>query len=210
MPFSATPNCWRPDYPPLTDAQLSRLQPIIKAGWYLLDLINDILDLAVIESGNISLSQESLPLLDVMYECHAMVQSQADEKGIQLNFIEFDSTWMIYADRTRVTQVLLNLLSNAIKYNRKQGMVQVKCTRTSEHICICITDNGEGLSPEKLTQLFQPFNRLGQESGDKEGTGIGLVVTKTLVEQMGGAIGVKSTVGVGSEFRIELLRVIAP
>ena len=110
----------------------------------------------------------------------------------------------IYADRTRVKQILLNLLSNAIKYNREHGMVTVQCTQTAGHVYVCINDNGEGLSSEQLTQLFKPFNRLGQESGSKEGTGIGLVVTKQLIEQMGGSINVKSTVGVGSEFCVKL------
>lgn len=192
--------------PPLSAFQLGRLQPIIKAGWYLLELINEILDLARIESGNLSLSAESLRLLDVMEECQAFIQPQAKKSGIQLNFIPCDSSWTIYADRTRIKQVLLNLLSNAIKYNREHGMVEVKCTRTSEFLCIYFKDTGMGLSPEMLPQLFQPFNRLGQEAGTKEGTGIGLVVAKQLVEQMGGSISVKSTVGLGSEFCVKLLR----
>ena len=108
-------------------------------------------------------------------------------------------------------QILINLLSNAIKYNREQGTVEVKCTEsTPERIRISVKDTGAGLPPEKLAQLFQPFNRLGQETGAEEGTGIGLVVTKQLVELMGGTIGVESTVGVGSEFWIELIRDAAP
>jgi len=107
--------------------------------------------------------------------------------------------------------VLINLLSNAIKYNREHGTVAVECTAsTPERIRISVKDSGEGLPPEKLAQLFQPFNRLGQETGTEEGTGIGLVVTKRLVEQMGGAIGVESTAGVGSEFWIELIRDVTP
>ncbi|TAN64665.1 MAG: PAS domain S-box protein [Methylobacter sp.] len=196
--------------PPLTTTQDARLKPIIKAGWYLLDLINEILDLAVIESGNLSLSLESISLIEVMRECQAMVESQAENRGIQMNFIQFDSTWFITADRTRLKQVLINLLSNAIKYNRKQGMVNIKCTASPEHIRISVKDSGAGLSPDKLAQLFQPFNRLGQENGAEEGTGIGLMVTKQLVELMGGAIGVASVVGVGSEFLIELRRDVAP
>jgi CheY-like chemotaxis protein len=106
---------------------------------------------------------------------------------------------------------LINLLSNAIKYNTDQGTVEVKCSLgTSGRIRISIKDSGEGLPPEKLAQLFQPFNRLGQENGTEEGTGIGLVVTKRLVELMGGTIGVESTVGVGSEFWIELIRAATP
>jgi PAS domain S-box-containing protein len=196
--------------PPLTDTQLVRLQHIIKAGWYLLDLINEILDLAVIESGNLSLSPEPVSLLDVMCECQSMVESQAEKHGIQMNFLPIDSTWFVNADRTRLKQALLNLLTNAIKYNCEHGMVKVECTGTSTHLRISINDNGEGLPPEKLSQLFQPFNRLGQETGTEQGTGIGLAVTRQLVELMGGAIGVESTVGVGSEFWIELIRVVMP
>ena len=193
--------------PPPTDAQAIRLHQITKAGWYLLELINEILDLAVIESGRLSLSREPVSLIDVMRECQAMVESQAQQRGIQLNFRPLDSTWFANADRTRVKQVLINLLSNAIKYNREHGTVEVKCTAsTPEHIRISVKDSGAGLPPENLAQLFQPFNRLGQEAGTEEGTGIGLVVTKRLVELMGGAIGVESTVGAGSEFWIELIR----
>jgi len=179
--------------PPPTDAQVVRLHQIIKAGWYLLELINEILDLAVIESGKLSLSREPVSLIDVMRECQAMIEPQAQQSGI------------------RVKQVLINLLSNAIKYNREQGTVEVRCTMsTPERIRISIKDSGAGLPPEKLAQLFQPFNRLGQENGVEEGTGIGLVVTKQLVELMGGTIGVKSTVGAGSEFWIELIRDVTP
>ncbi|NDP47743.1 MAG: response regulator [Sulfuriferula multivorans] len=197
--------------PPPTSAQTARLHQITKAGWYLLELINEILDLAVIESGKLSLSRERVSLIDVMRECQAMVEPQAQQHGIQINFLPFENTWFANADRTRVKQVLLNLLSNAIKYNREQGTVEVKWTAsTPERIRISIKDSGAGLPPEKLAQLFQPFNRLGQETGTEEGTGIGLVVTKQLVELMGGSIGAESTVGVGSEFWIELVAATVP
>ncbi len=196
--------------PPPTEIQVVRLLQIIKAGWYLLDLINEILDLAVIESGKLSLSRESVSLTEVMRECQSMTEPQAQKRGIHINFVPFDSNWFANADRTRVKQVLINLLSNAIKYNRDNGTVEVKCTCTRERIRICIKDSGVGLPSEKLLQLFQPFNRLGQEYGVEEGTGIGLVVTKQLVELMGGTISVESTVGVGSEFVIELIRDVTP
>jgi PAS domain S-box-containing protein len=196
--------------PALTPAQIVRLQQIIKAGWYLLELINEILDLAVIESGKLALSKETVSMEEVMRECQMMVESQAAKRGILLNFIPFNNTWFAYGDHTRIKQVIINLLSNAIKYNNEQGTVQVNCTCTAEQIGIHIKDSGNGLTAEQMEQLFQPFNRLGQESGNEEGTGIGLVVTKQLVELMGGSISVKSTVGVGSEFCIELLRDVIP
>jgi PAS domain S-box-containing protein len=197
--------------PTPTDAQGVRLNQIIKAGWYLLDLINEILDLAVIESGKLSLSQEAVSLTEVMRECQAMIEPQAQQRGIHMNFLPFDNTWFINADQIRIKQVLINLLSNAIKYNRAQGTVMVACTAiTPERIRISIKDSGMGLPAEKLAQLFQPFNRLGQEAGSEEGTGIGLVVAKQLVELMGGTIGVESTVGMGSDFWVEIIRDVMP
>ncbi|MFI3157161.1 MAG: ATP-binding protein [Methylococcaceae bacterium] len=197
--------------PPPTDTQNERLHQITKAGWYLLELINQILDLSVIESGKLSLMREPVSLIDVIRECQAITESQAEQHDVKITFLPFDNSWFAYADRTRVKQALINLLSNAIKYNREHGMVEVKCSASSpERIRISIKDSGAGLPQEKLAQLFQPFNRLGQESGSEEGTGIGLVVTKQLVELMGGSIGVESTVGVGSEFWIELLRDLTP
>jgi len=202
--------------PPPTDAQLVRLRQIIKAGWYLLALINEILDLAVIESGRLSLSKESVLLIDVINESRAMVEPQAATREIQLNFVSFPQNWHINADHTRLKQVLINLLTNAIKYNRQHGTITVECSEidasdsAAKRIRINIKDTGFGLSPEKLTQLFQPFNRLGQEDGAEEGTGIGLVVTKQLVELMDGTIGVSSTEGVGCDFWIELNREMAP
>jgi PAS domain S-box-containing protein len=196
--------------PKPTEIQVVRLHQIIKAGWYLLDLINEILDLTVIESGKLSLSREPVSMSEVMRECQAMTESQAQKRGVQMIFMPFDTTWFANADRTRVKQVVINLLSNAIKYNRENGTVEVKCTCNPERLLISIKDSGVGLAPEKLLQLFQPFNRLGQEYGNEEGTGIGLVVTKQLVELMGGSISVVSSIGVGSEFCIELIRDITP
>src|SRR5450830_2076 len=136
--------------PPPTDAQLLKLNQIIKAGWYLLELINQILDLAVIESGKLSLSREPVSLINVMHECQAMIEPQAKKRDIHIDFLPIDNTWFVNADQTRVKQVLINLLSNAIKYNREHGTVEVKCTSSPDRIRLSIKDSGAGLSVEKL------------------------------------------------------------
>jgi PAS domain S-box-containing protein len=188
-----------------TPAQKRSLDQILKAGWYLLELINQVLDLALIESGKLSLSPEPISLVEVMRECQAMIEPQAQARGIHAAFPLFEIAYFVKADRTRVKQVFINLLSNAIKYNKPGGTVAVVYDASIPgRIRICVEDTGEGLAQDKLDQLFQPFNRLGQEHKGQEGTGIGLVTTKRLVEMMGGVIGVASTVGKGSVFWVEL------
>jgi PAS domain S-box-containing protein len=199
------------DTPPPSSAQKLSIDQILQAGWYLLRLINEILDLAMIESGKVTLSQESMSLTEAIQDCQAMIEPQAQKRGVQLTFPVLDDLFYVHADRTRVKQVMVNLLSNAIKYNRVGGTVVVKCeTHGSDRVRVSVTDTGAGLTPEQLAQLFQPFNRLGQESSIEEGTGIGLVVTKQLVELMGGVIGVESSVGSGSVFWVELPAASAP
>jgi CheY-like chemotaxis protein/anti-sigma regulatory factor (Ser/Thr protein kinase) len=139
-----------------------------------------------------------------------MIEPQAQKAGLSMTFPRFDMLTFVNADRTRVKQVLINLLSNAIKYNRREGRVDVECAQSAGHVRISVKDTGDGLPPEKLAQLFQSFNRLGQGGGAEEGTGIGLVVTKRLVEVMGGTIGVESSVGVGSTFWVDLIADSAP
>jgi CheY-like chemotaxis protein len=140
-----------------------------------------------------------------------MIEPQSQKRGISMTFPQFDVPYFVRADRTRLKQVLINLLSNAIKYNQPGGKVEVDCSRsTPGHIRVRIKDTGAGLPPDMLAQLFQPFNRLGQEGGTEEGTGIGLVMSKRVVEQMKGVIGVESTVGVGSVFWFELDAAVAP
>jgi PAS domain S-box-containing protein len=188
-----------------TISQKRSIDQILKAGWYLLELINEILDLALIESGKLSLSLEPISLVEVMNECRAMIEPQAQKRGISVAFPNFTAPCYVKADRTRVKQVFINLLSNAIKYNTAHGMVEVEYdTSVQGRIRICVKDTGEGLSPDQLAQLFQPFNRLGKETSTEEGTGIGLVMTKKLIEMMGGTIGAQSAVGAGSVFWIEL------
>jgi PAS domain S-box-containing protein len=194
------------DTPPPSIAQKVSIDQILQAGWYLLRLINEILDLAMVESGKVSLSREAMSLTEVLLDCKAMMAPQAEQRGIEMRFPSFDGLFFVHADRTRVKQVVVNLLSNAIKYNRAGGTVTVGCAHEADgRIRVSVADTGSGLQPDKLAHLFQPFNRLGQEAGAEEGTGIGLVVTKKLIELMGGTIGVDSTVGVGSEFWFDLL-----
>ncbi|MDB5810901.1 MAG: Histidine kinase [Betaproteobacteria bacterium] len=190
--------------PAPTVGQKRSIDQILKAGWYLLDLINEILDLALIESGKLSLSMEPISLAEVMQECEAMIEPQARKRGIRVTFPRFDKPCLIQADRTRVKQIVVNLLSNGIKYNTPGGSVVIMCISTSARcVRLSFTDSGAGLAPEKITQLFEPFNRLGQEAQTEEGTGIGLVMCKRLIELMGGKIGVESTVGSGSVFWVE-------
>jgi signal transduction histidine kinase/ActR/RegA family two-component response regulator len=197
--------------PAPTATQRRNIDQILKAGWYLLALINEILDLALIESGKLTLSTEPVALAAVLTECRAMIEAQARHRGIGVSFPHFETPLFVSADRTRIKQVLINLLFNAIKYNRLQGTLAVECAPGAPgFVRICVRDTGVGLTPEQLAQLFQPFNRLGREAGPEEGTGIGLVMTNRLVKLMGGSIGAESTVGVGSTFWVEFPVSAAP
>ncbi|MGZ3252857.1 MAG: hybrid sensor histidine kinase/response regulator, partial [Burkholderiaceae bacterium] len=183
---------------------------ILKAGRHLLTLINEILDLAKVESGSVVLSLEPVGMSDMLQECQSMVEPMGAQRNIRLVFPPTNDLYVM-ADRTRLKQVMLNLLSNAIKYNRDLGTVIVNCdVIDTERVRIAVQDTGAGLRPEQIDALFQPFNRLGQETGVEEGTGIGLVVTKRLVELMGGVISVSSTAGIGSVFWIDLPATVPP
>jgi PAS domain S-box-containing protein len=191
--------------PAPTASQRRSVDQILQAGWHLLRLINEILDLTLIESGKLSLSLEPISLAEVMAECQAMVGPQALSRNVEVTFPQAVSPHYIRADRTRVKQVLINLLSNAIKYNKSGGSVSVEYTVTkAKRIRISVRDTGEGLTTEQLTHLFEPFNRMGREASGEEGTGIGLVVCKRLMESMNGLIGADSTSGQGSVFWIEI------
>jgi signal transduction histidine kinase len=197
--------------PPPSDLQKESITQILQAGWHLLKLINEILDLSVVESGKVSLSLEPVSLPEVLLECQTMMEAQAQQRGIAMTFPQFKEPSFVWADQTRLKQIVINLLSNAIKYNRASGQVTVDYSVVStECIRISFKDTGAGLSPEKIAQLFQPFNRLGQEAGIVAGTGIGLVVTKQLVELMDGLMGVDSTVNQGSVFWVQLHSTPAP
>ena len=177
---------------------------ILKSGRHLLTLINEILDLAKVESGTVSLSLEPVGLDAILQECRDMIAPLASQRGIGMTFPDA-CPLNVLADRTRLKQILLNLLSNALKYNREHGEVRIACApQPGGRVRISVRDTGMGLDGEQVALLFQPFNRLGQEGGTEEGSGIGLVVTKRLVELMDGHIGVSSEAGVGSTFWIEL------
>lgn len=199
--------------PAPTPAQQDSVQQILHAGWYLLGLINEILDLTSIESGQLVLSMQPVSLGEQIEDCRAMVEPQARAAGIALHFscahqacLGCDhQPCLVQADAIRMKQVLLNLLTNAIQYNRSSGRVDVRwAPAPGQRMRLSVEDTGPGLSAEQIAQLFEPFNRLGQESGKVPGTGIGLVISKRLVELMGGSIGVDSTVGQGSCFWFEL------
>ena len=200
-------------FPPPPPSQKQNLDQILLAGRYLLELTNGIFNLALMESGRLPLLQEPVPLVEIMAECQSLVEPQARKRRIGLTFPQFEIPCFVKGDRIKVKQVLLNLIFNAIKYNRPGGAVAIGCTlspNVPDSLRISVRDSGMGLASEQLSQLFQPFNRLGQEAGDEEGVGLGLVVSKQLVELMGGTVGVDSTVGVGSVFWIEMVMAPAP
>ncbi|WP_229423096.1 PAS domain-containing hybrid sensor histidine kinase/response regulator [Telluria aromaticivorans] len=192
------------EVPPPDPRQQRSIDQILKGGWYLLRLINEILDLTMIEAGKVTMSQESMSINEVLQDCKGMIEPQATKRGIGMSFPSPDNVFYVHADRTRIKQVMINLLSNAIKYNGLGGNVIVQCANSgTDRVRISVKDTGAGLSAEQLAQLFQPFNRLGQHDSVEEGTGIGLVVTRQLVELMGGRIGVDSIVDVGTVFWVE-------
>ncbi|MCX8521023.1 MAG: ATP-binding protein [Rhodoferax sp.] len=191
--------------PKPTTVQQQSLDEILKAGWFLLALINEVLDLALVESGQLVLTNQPIPVDEVLRECETMMEPQALAHGIRMVFPDRENLHYVLADRIRFKQVLINLLMNAIKYNRRGGVVLVDYSvDTARSLRIHIRDSGIGMSVTQLAQLFQPFNRLGRENSGEEGTGIGLLVTKRLVELMGGRIGVESAPGAGSVFWIDL------
>ena len=177
---------------------------ILKAGAHLLALINEVLDLAKVESGHVELSLEPVEIYPLIAECMSLVNALADKRGIRLSHRGLEGR-SVRADHIRLKQALLNLISNAIKYNHEGGSVHIEVLdKGSDLLRILVTDTGPGISPERMTELFQPFKRLDAENSGIEGTGIGLTITRRIVEMMGGSVGVESKTGKGSTFWIEL------
>jgi PAS domain S-box-containing protein len=191
----------------LTEEQHDSLDHILSAGTHLLELINEVLDISRIEAGRLSLSLEPVAVDEVLRETVDLVRPLAREHEVSLAEENRDIKLYVLADRQRIRQVLLNLLTNAVKYNRQAGSVSVHCDPTAEgSLRISVRDTGPGIEAAMISRIFTPFDRLGAEQSDVEGTGLGLALSKALLEAMGGAIGVESTPGVGSTFWLELPR----
>lgn len=194
------------DDEPLSETQMEYTKDILNAGYHLLDLINEVLDLSRIETGNIKIKFEAVDCYALMHECVALIKPLADKQGVNIdNQITHSKGVMLRGERIRLKEVVLNLLSNAVKYNREQGLITLVVEELSaDRVRISVSDTGAGLSEEQQNRLFQPFERLGAENSKIEGTGIGLSISKRLMELMGGEIGIKSTPNHGSTFWIEL------
>ena len=188
----------------LPGVQADNVQEVLHAGRHLLELINEVLDLARIESGKFTVNLEPVVLLPLVADCINLIRPQAENRGIVLVESVQDCRQQVRADRTRLKQVLLNLLSNAVKYNRPQGDIKVTRTVVADAVQIRISDTGAGLTAEQQARLFVAFERLDADHSAIEGTGIGLALSKRLVESMGGTIGVESEPGAGSTFWVSL------
>ncbi|MDI3284758.1 ATP-binding protein [Polyangium sp. 15x6] len=191
--------------PQLTARQLGYLKHVLRGGEHLLQLIDEVLDLARIESGRVPISVEPVDVEAVLREVSVTLGPMAQSRGVTLALMPPPPDLpQIRVDRTRFSQVLLNFGSNAIKYNRAAGHVSfIASVTASGEVRVTVSDTGIGIPADRQAELFQPFHRLGQETGSIEGTGIGLAIVKRLVELMGGRVGVHSTPGKGSEFWVE-------
>ena len=189
---------------PLADAQRPWVGQIQHAGWHLLEMINDVLDLSRIESGNVRLQIEPLELSALLARTVPLVEEAARKRGIRISLDLAPNAMRVQGDSTRVKQILTNLLTNAVKYNADQGRIHVATRMHGLEIEISVTDTGLGMTPEQMAELFQPFNRLGRERSTQEGTGIGLVISKRLAELMGGNLRARSVTGEGSVFILSL------
>ena len=191
---------------PLLSEQKKNVQQLLISGGHLLELINDILELARIEANKVDLTIEDISPSAILHECRGLIAALANQRGIDISSVRIanDTPW-IRADSTRFKQVLINLLSNAVKYNRENGTISIRAEETAKNrLRLSVTDSGNGIPEDKRSELFKPFSRIGAENTNIEGTGIGLVISKNLVELMKGSIGLESEVGAGSTFWIEL------
>jgi CheY-like chemotaxis protein/nitrogen-specific signal transduction histidine kinase len=201
---------------PLPPSQRQRVEQIQQAGWHLLDMIDDVLDISRIDAGTLRLNSEPLRIRDELAHAFKALQEVADKQGVQLSLVDdIPADWGVTADATRLRQILSNLLSNAIKFNHRGGSVQVKVSQAQDAkgapiLQVAVQDTGMGMSAEQLSQLFQPFNRLGREQGPTSGTGIGLVISQHLASLMGGQLDVQSTLGQGSTFTLSLPALTLP
>jgi PAS domain S-box-containing protein len=188
----------------LSDQHKDNVGEILNAGKHLLELINEVLDLARIEAGRIDLTIEPVAVCSVVEECLHLIDNLAHKRNIKISHHGLQYA-VVRADRTRLKQALLNLLSNAVKYNREGGTVHLDVKQQgADRLRILVTDTGSGIAAHRLPEMFQPFNRLGAEGSNIEGTGIGLTITRRIVEMMSGAVGVDSEIGAGSTFWLEL------
>jgi len=191
---------------PLSEDQQDSLTHIRNSGRHLLELINEVLDLSKIEAGKMELSIEEVSLSAIIDEGLQSVLTKAEERGIDISVVDtVGQAPMVRADHLRLLQVLINLLSNAVKYNRENGKVTIGVEETAgDMLRIAVSDTGEGIPENKQSELFKPFSRLDAESSGIEGTGIGLVICKDLIERMDGFVGMESEIGKGSTFWFEL------
>ncbi len=196
---------------PLPAAQRPWVAQIQSAGWHLLDMINDVLDLSRIESGTLNLQPDRLDLRDVIAAALPLLEHDARRRNLQVTQDVPDDAARVIGDSTRVKQILINLLSNAVKYNSDGGRIHVtaRCVH-NDNVELVVSDTGLGMTAQQLEQLFQPFNRLGRERSAMEGTGIGLVISQRLAELMGGSLRARSTAGAGSSFILTLPRADRP
>jgi len=196
---------------PLADAQRPWVTQIQQAGWHLLEMINDVLDLSRIESGNLRLQVETLNLIELLDATISMVDGEAQQHRIAITHEFAPGTATALGDPTRVKQILINLLSNAVKYNAEGGRIHIGSRPVGiDTVEIVVTDTGLGMTPDQLAELFQPFNRLGRERSTQQGTGIGLVISQRLAELMGGSLRAHSVAGQGSVFILTLPCAVDP
>jgi signal transduction histidine kinase/ActR/RegA family two-component response regulator len=199
------------DMEDLDSEQRDAIDHILKAGRHLLNLVNEVLDISRIEADRLSLSIEPVPVAEVVAEVLELIKPLAEARGISLESYVGSDTTHVNADAQRLKQVLMNLLSNGVKYNRPEGSVSVRLEHAAgERVRVAVTDTGPGISEDQLEHLFTPFHRLGVQDAEVEGTGLGLALSKRLVDALGGTLGVESTPGVGSCFWVELAQAQAP